>query len=201
VSRDARGGVILCGGRSSRMGRPKHLLSINGRTFLECCVEALQSVVDRVVISVGPGQRLSALGSQVSIVEDQRPSDGPLAGIAAAIETLNSEVIAVVTCDAPLLKPAVLQLLFDRIGGNDAALVTAFGRVQFFPGVFSRRVGGLADDLLHGGERRMSALVDRLESTVAMEKDVLAVDPLLDSFFNVNTPADYAELLRRIGRD
>jgi molybdenum cofactor guanylyltransferase len=179
------------------MGRPKHLLQIGDRTFLDHCVDALKRVVDQVVVSVAFGQSISNLDPDVTLVKDELRDNGPLAGLASALSAKRTDVAAVISCDAPLVRPALLQFLFDAIGDNDAAFATVSGREHYFPGVYRGSTGELAMELLGRGERRMSALVGRCRCVVVPEHHIKSLDPELGSFTNVNSPADYEVLIRR----
>ena len=179
------------------MGRPKYLLEIGGRTFLECCLDALHGVVDRIVVSIAAGQAVPTLDSSVLIVEDKEPEGGPLVGLASAVPAAGAIHSVVLSCDAPLIKQGLIELLFDAIGSNDAALPTAFGKEQFFPAAYYSSVGEIARRLLKRNERRMSALAAECNCSVVAESRVLEMDPNLESFFNVNAPSDYEALVRR----
>jgi molybdenum cofactor guanylyltransferase len=179
------------------MGTPKHLLKLGDRTFLECCLGALEGVVEHVIVSIGAGHETPALDSAIQIIEDRQPDNGPLSGLASTLQSLDAEHIAVISCDAPLIKPGVLSLLFDAIGTHDAALYNADGRTQHFPGVYDRKVGGIAHRLLESGEHRMSALVGACRCFIVSENQVRSLDPALESFLNVNTPDEYRSLVRR----
>jgi molybdenum cofactor guanylyltransferase len=197
VTRERRAGVVLCGGRSSRMGEPKHLLEIGGRTFLECCIAAFAGIIDQVIVSIAAGQKLPKVDPTILIIEDQHPEGGPLSGLAAAFPAVHAEHVAVLSCDAPLVKSDVVSLLFDAIGTNDAALPTAFGREQYFPAVYDQRVGGIAQRLLERNEHRMSAFIAECQCSIVSESQIRSLDPNLDSFCNVNTPDEYGALVRR----
>jgi len=180
------------------MGRPKHLLEIGGRTFLECCITALAGVVDQVIVSIAARQELPVLDPTILIIKDRHPEGGPLSGMSAALSAANARHVAVLSCDAPLVQPGVLTLLFDAIGTNEAALPIACGREQYFPGIYDQKIGEFAHRLLERNEHRMSALVAACKRYMVLESQIFSVDPNLDSFFNVNSPEDYESLVRRV---
>jgi molybdopterin-guanine dinucleotide biosynthesis protein A len=131
------------------------------------------------------------------IAEDREPQGGPLVGLASALPIAGTLHSVVLSCDAPFIKPGVIELLFDSIGLNDVALPTAFGREQFFPAVYHRNVGGIAQRLLERNERRMSALAAECKCSVVAESRVLEADPMLESFLSVNTPPEFEAFVRR----
>ena len=106
-------GIVLCGGRSSRMHRPKALLPWRGRSMLENAVSVLGEVVDEVIVVSAPDLALPPLGARV--VHDREPGLGPLAGIREGLEAATSEFAFVTSSDAPFLTAEVVaQLLAYR---------------------------------------------------------------------------------------
>src|ERR671939_2131575 len=79
-------GIVLAGGRSSRMGSPKAALEWHGSTLLRRVVGIVARGVDGPVVVVrAPGQELPALPEGVEVVEDAREGRGPLEGMAAGL--------------------------------------------------------------------------------------------------------------------
>src|SRR5262245_46114604 len=86
------GGVVLCGGQSSRMGRPKAWLPIGGETMLGRVVRLLGEVVSPLVVVAAPGQELPPLPPGVTVVRDPERGRGPLQGLAAGLPALGGTV-------------------------------------------------------------------------------------------------------------
>ena len=89
------GGVILCGGQSKRMGRPKAWLPFGDETMLQRVVRILREVVEPVVVVAAPNQDVPALPAGVEIVHDEVEGKGPLAGLAAGLAALEGKADAV----------------------------------------------------------------------------------------------------------
>src|SRR5437764_5768651 len=81
-------GIVLCGGQSSRMGRPKAWLPFVGETMLGREVRLLGTVVSPVVVVAAPDQEVPPLPSGVLVVRDPQRGRGPLQGLAAGLEAL-----------------------------------------------------------------------------------------------------------------
>jgi len=176
------------------MGRPKHLLELDGKTFLQHCLDALTPIVDEIVVSVGPKQpAIEGLPADVKIAVDRSSFEGPLAGMAAGLAEIKSEFAVVVSCDAPLVHPGLVEFLFDTIGNKDICL-SRTDREQFFPGIYRTPVGVTAAELLARGERRLGALLDSHPAQWVDVAKVREFDPLLKSFVDVDTPERMAEL-------
>ncbi|MDQ3154869.1 MAG: molybdenum cofactor guanylyltransferase, partial [Actinomycetota bacterium] len=128
------GGVVLAGGRSSRMGTPKAALEWHGSTLLRRTLGVLSRVVDGPVLVVrAPGQELPPLPARVDVVEDPTEGLGPLQGIAAGLTALagRAEVAYVSSTDLPFLHPAFVRRVLCAVApGVDVALPQARGYPQ-----------------------------------------------------------------------
>lgn len=104
-------GCVLIGGKSSRLGQPKHLLQTNGRTWLETTVELLEQVTDKVVI-VGKGEIPDTLVNQTQLAD---PPDvkGPMSGIIAATRWARKSSWVVTACDLPNISIEALKWLIS----------------------------------------------------------------------------------------
>ncbi|MDK1030599.1 MAG: molybdopterin-guanine dinucleotide biosynthesis protein B [Planctomycetia bacterium] len=96
-------GCVLIGGKSARMGTPKHLLKQGGKTWLQCAVELLQQVTEQVAI-VGAGQVGDGVPQHVRL-PDAPDAEGPMAGILAAMRWAPQSSWLVAACDLPTLSP------------------------------------------------------------------------------------------------
>src|SRR5438093_12861257 len=97
------GGIVLCGGQSSRMGRPKAWLPFGHELLLQRVVRILGEVVDPISVVAAPDQEVPPLPPGVEIVHDSVRGRGPLQGLAAGLQSLRGKVEAayVSSCDAP----------------------------------------------------------------------------------------------------
>lgn len=202
-------GIVLAGGRSTRMGRDKASLPFGAETLLERAIRIVGEVADEVVVVAQEGSnpvlvhrsatREGGVGLPVRIVHDSAEHQGPLAGIAAGLSASHSGVNIVVACDMPLIRPAVLRRLVDLLGDADICVAVVDGHASPLCAVYRSSVAGVAQPLLAGGERRVMALLDRVPTKrveAAMFRDL---DPDLESFVSCNTPEAYAALLARRG--
>src|SRR5437763_2458941 len=111
-------GVVLCGGRSSRMGVPKAWLPFGGELMLQRVVRVLREAVGPVVVVAAPGQDVPPLPSDVEIVRDEVEGRGPLAGLAAGLAALEGKADAAYlsACDVPFLTPAFVRRVVGLLG-------------------------------------------------------------------------------------
>ena len=187
-----RAAIVLCGGRSSRMGRPKAWLPWRGRTMVEHVVECLRPVVDEVVVVTSADLDLPPLEARV--VTDREEGRGPLAGIREGLSAARSELAFVTSTDAPFLTRDHVCSLFDRGG---AVAPVAEGRVQVLSAIYPCSAWKQADLLLERGIARPLALLE-LVGYEGLEQGEVESDSEEPPWRGFNTPAEYLESARRV---
>ena len=108
-------GIVLCGGRSSRMGQPKHLLPFGDETMLQRVVRTLSAVVSPVVVVAARGQQLPELPPETLIAHDDLENPGPLGGIAAGMQAIMAPDLKPPSEEVKALALAVVPSLADVI--------------------------------------------------------------------------------------
>jgi molybdenum cofactor guanylyltransferase len=194
-------GIVLVGGRSSRMGRDKATLVLDGKTLLERTVAALDPVVDQVVLVRAREQALplvSVRGSLV-VVEDPVDGQGPLVGMATGLAAVEAPVALVVGVDYPFLQPALLRLLAQRVvAGARWVLPIAHGRPQPLCSAFARDALEVLRAHVDAGDRAPMAVAADLGMVRLTEAEWSSVDPEGLSFLDVDTPEDFEAARRRV---
>jgi molybdopterin-guanine dinucleotide biosynthesis protein A len=182
-------GIVLCGGRSTRMGRDKGALPFGADTMLEHITRVLRPLTDRVIVV---GRRDQSASTVHDAVEDH----GPLEGIAAGLASSTTDLNLVVACDMPLIKPAVLERMVDQIGDNDVCVAIVDGHASVLCGVYRSRIAPEARALLDAGQRRVNALLDRVQTKRVDAAVFRDIDPDLETFTSVDTPEAYQKVMR-----
>jgi molybdopterin-guanine dinucleotide biosynthesis protein A len=191
-------GVVLCGGRSSRMGRPKAWLPFGGETLLLRTVRTLREVVDPVIVVAAPGQDVPPLPPAVRIVRDEIEDRGPLGGLAAGLAALEglADAAYLSACDVPFLTPAFVRRVIELLG--DAPIAVPRVGDHFHPLAAAYRLSVLphANELLAANRLRVANLFDAVPVRVIGPDELAAADPDLASLRNVNTREEYEAALR-----
>ena len=196
------GGVVLCGGRSRRIGSSKAWLRFGDECLLSRMVRIVGEVVEPVVVAGRRNQSLPELPESVAVVCDAVEDAGPLAGIAAGFDALKGrcEAAFVVACDYPLLMTPVIRHLIDSLGDHLAVVVRDEQHLHALLGVY-RLV--TRDDLtaqLAAGDLRAGYFAMQCNAHIIDEVDLVAFDPKLQSLCNVNDQAAYEMALRELSR-
>lgn len=193
-------GVVLAGGRSSRMGTPKAMLDWHGSTLLYRTTALLKrALAGPVVVVAAPGQQLPDLPEGVSVVEDPEEGIGPLQGIAAGLSAVADQVpIAfVASTDMPFLHPAYVHAVLSSMDDVDVALPVLDGFRQTLAAGYRTELGDVATELLEKGGRTPGELFEKVNLRELSADDLLTspylaqLDPDLASVRNINTPEEY----------
>ena len=150
---------VLAGGRSSRMGVDKALLSFRDQTLLAHALQIAAAVAGKGVI-VGPRERYAAYGD---VVEDVYPGCGPLGGIHAALAATETELNLVLSVDMPLMTVEFLRWLLEQARNTSELIVVpdALGGQQPLCAVYRRSLHALAEQALKNGEYKIGHLFSR----------------------------------------
>jgi molybdopterin-guanine dinucleotide biosynthesis protein A len=192
------GGVVLCGGQSRRMGRPKAWLPFGSELMLPRVVRRLGEVVAPIVVVAAPGQPIPSLPLEIEVVCDAQPGRGPLQGLAAGLEALRGRADAayVSSCDVPFLQPAFIRRLIELLGEFAICVPEIGGCRHPLAAVYRIEVAAAAARLLNEDRLRPAFLFEEMPTRIVRPEELADVDPTLESLRNVNTPADYEAALR-----
>jgi molybdenum cofactor guanylyltransferase len=191
------GGVVLCGGQSSRMGRPKAWLPFGAELMLPRVVRLLGEVVAPIVVVTAQDQAVPPLPSHVEIARDARPGRGPLQGLVAGLEALRGRADAayVSSCDVPFLQPAFVRRLIELLGDYTICVPEVGGYRHPLAAVYRIEVAAIAGRLLAEDRLRSSSLFEEAATRLVHPEELADVDPTFQSLRNLNTPADYEAAL------
>jgi len=196
------GAIILCGGKSSRMGSSKALLPIGQEVMLPRIVRIVSEVIplEHIVVVSAADQKLPTLPDEVTITQDARAERGPLEGLAAGLRTLTgkAETAFVTGCDVPLLKPEFISHMFALLADNDI-VVPKEGKFHHpLAAVYRTSVLQQVQHLLDDDQLRPLFLFEKVKTREVPVEDLRIIDAELDSLLNCNNPDDYQQALRKV---
>src|SRR5258708_20545122 len=144
------GGVVVCGGQSKRMGRPKAWLPFAGEIMLPRVLRLLAEAVSPLVVVAAPDQDLPPLPSGVDVVRDEEKGRGPLQGLAAGLKALQGRADAAYasSCDVPFLRPAFVHRMIELLGDKHISVPYVGGYHHPLPAVYRLEVANAVDRLL-----------------------------------------------------
>jgi molybdopterin-guanine dinucleotide biosynthesis protein A len=177
------------------MGTPKALLLFDGEPLIVHVVATLRRLFADVVVVAAPAQDLPSL--PVTLVRDDVAYQGPVGGICYGLRVSRGEVSFVTACDSAFLSSRLISHLLSQIAEHDVVVPHWQGRFQPLHAVYRRSVLPLLEGQLARGELRPVFLFDKVRTRRIDEEEIRLFDPEGSSFFNMNTPEDYAEALKR----
>ena len=196
----AIGGIVLCGGKSSRMGTSKALLPFGAETMLQRVVRILSDVVAPIVVVAAADQELPQLPPSIIVTRDERQGRGPLEGLRAGLKALPSSIDAayVTSCDVPLLETGFVRQMIDLSNGYDIAVMEIDGFTHPLSAIYRRATLPSVEDLLANDRLRPVFLFEAM-NTRRVKPAEMTSDPDLRTLRNLNTREDYEQALAEAG--
>ncbi len=146
-------GIILAGGKSSRMGTDKGLLMLNGKAFIQSSIDALKPLVSEIII-VSDNPDYDAFGYKR--VQDVIKNAGPVAGIYAGLEASITNFNLILSCDIPLVNSEILKKLVAAIDGNTQIIqIESEGKSMPLIALYKKEVGTVFKVFLKQNEKRL----------------------------------------------
>jgi molybdenum cofactor guanylyltransferase len=189
-------GALLAGGKSTRMGREKALLPLNGLPMIQHIAELLSSVFQDVIIVGDKAESLEFL--KLPIISDVFHECGPLGGIHAALLRSKPRSSFVVPCDTPSVSRELIEYLLDFEAATETKIASINGLPEPLCGVYSSDcLPTIERNLQNGKLSVLNSLADIGHTIVPITPDLPFYNPSL--LRNVNRPEDYGELIPTTG--
>jgi len=177
------------------MGTSKALLLFDDEPLIVHVVATLQRLFADVVVVAAPEQDLPSM--PVRLVSDEVTYQGPVGGIYYGLMATGSDAAFVTSCDSVFLNVDLIAHLLDQLPEHDVVVPHWQGRFQPLHAVYRRSVAPLLAEQLAHGQLRPVYLFDKVRLRRVDEDEIRRFDPEGSSFYNMNTPEDYAEALKR----
>ena len=184
-------GVILAGGRASRMGgRDKAFAAVAGEPIVVRTVRVFRGLFPQVLVSTNRPERFAAL--DVQTVADRHPGAGPLAGVHAAMLESRYPHVFVAACDMPGLDPDVIRLVVARAGRADAVVPRWDNDIEPLHAVYALSALPAVEAALASGRHAMRDFLETVTVDWVDEAELRTLGGAAASLTNVNTPEDLA---------
>ncbi|MBI3410621.1 MAG: molybdenum cofactor guanylyltransferase [Planctomycetes bacterium] len=196
------GGIVVCGGQSSRMGRPKAWLPFGNEVLLQRIVRILSEAVSPIVVVAASEQELPKLPGEVTVARDEETGRGPLQGLAAGLKALRGRVDAAYasSCDVPFLKTTFIRRMVELLGANAICIPRADEHLHPLAAVYRLEVEQSVRLLLSQNRLRPAFLLESSRARIVVAEELQDADPTLQSLRNINDPADYATALDELAQ-
>jgi molybdopterin-guanine dinucleotide biosynthesis protein A len=181
--------IILAGGNSQRMGSDKANLLLGGQSLLQKVTATMRQVFPKVILSV----RQLRPDIKLPQVCDDPSYAGPLAGLASGLASVDTPWVFAIACDMPFIELPVIEQLAQRRAKCQAVVAMAQGHPQPLAAFYARScLDVICAHLESGGKNSLRAVLEKLDVCYVDETEILATDPGLRSFFDLDTPQDMA---------
>jgi len=190
------GGIILAGGKSSRMKKNKAFLKVGQLRIIErILIELKEAGLDPLIVTNSP-EEYTHLG--VPVIVDLIPRQGPLSGMHAGLVTSKYNYNLVVACDMPFIHRVLAEYLLAKAAGFDAVVPQIDGLAQPLFAVYSKNCIQPIERCLNSNIRKTTAFYPDINILMVNEEIVRSLVDPEKVFYNVNTPEDWQEAERLI---
>ena len=185
-------GIILAGGKSTRIGANKPQLKIGNSHLIDRVLDTLSQFTSSILIVTTEGQIGLAKSATPSarMVKDIYPGKGPLGGIYTGLMHAETSYSLVVGCDMPFLNSGLIKYLIDGASSFDAIAPKIGWMIQPLHAIYSKRCVPSIEALIREDQLQIIKLFNLVNTRYVTEKEIDQFDPDHLSFLNINTEGD-----------
>lgn len=186
VRKNEINGIILAGGKSTRMGTDKALLLHKGLRFIERQYQTLNGICDQIIIS---SNNLDHKIHGAELIRDEIENSGPLAAICTSLKHSNKNLNIVLSCDIPLIETYMLEKLVANWNGEDLVLFKAKDQWQPLAALYHKSCLKVLENELKQGNLKLTKYIMNLNYNI-----ISVTEEKEQQFLNINTELDYKRL-------
>ncbi len=191
-------GIILAGGKSSRMGRNKALLDFGGRSIIEHTADLFKSIFPEIILVTNTPDEYVNLG--IKIVTDIFPGKGSLGGIYTGLFHSSHDYSFIASCDMPFLRRELIEFLISLKDGYDVIVPRLKDGHEPLHAVYSKKCLKQIEMTMNKGDLRIIGFYPEVRIREVSEEELAPFNPEPSSFMNINTPKEYEEAVGRTGK-
>ncbi|AFL99745.1 MULTISPECIES: molybdenum cofactor guanylyltransferase [Desulfitobacterium] len=187
-------GIILAGGKSSRMGRNKAFIEWAGVPLIEHTLAIFSTVFAEVMISSNHPELYAKYG--VKVIKDNYLDHGPLGGLEACLREARYDYAFFAACDMPFLSVEVIRFMAGKIEGEVDILIPELdGEIQPLHAFYHKNCLPIIEDSLKAKHLKLAVFIRQNNRVRHMrEKDFINFPNIRLCFSNMNTPQEYLTL-------
>ena len=185
-------GIILAGGKSSRMGTDKALLQINGHSFLQHCYNLLNGICDEIIVSSSNEAHELVNTTRVA---DTYPEKGPLGGLHASLSASSNDLNLCLSVDTPFVTIKFLRWILDQQKDDKSFFIKEGGRFHPLIGIYQKSAIKSIETALRNNSLRTTELIQKLPHD--WQHAEIYSDYDFGMLANINTQEEYEKALNR----
>jgi molybdopterin-guanine dinucleotide biosynthesis protein A len=181
-------GIILAGGRSSRMDQDKAFILFSGRPLIEIVIEMTSTLFEHLMIVANEPNLYQKYG--IKIQSDIIKDCGPLGGIYTGLFYSRNKYNFIVACDMPFLNQDLVQCMIEKIGDFDVIIPEHNGQLEPLCAIYSKDCITPIKNQLSQNNLKITDFFQSVKVKTILEEETIKLDPQGFSFTNINTPQD-----------
>jgi molybdopterin-guanine dinucleotide biosynthesis protein A len=186
-------GIILAGGKSSRMGRNKAFMSWEGEPLIERSLSVFKAVFQEVIISTNQPELYQKY--EVKIVRDNYLDHGPLGGLEASLRASANNYAFFAACDMPFLSENLIRFMASKLDQEDILVPEINGELHPLHAFYHKNCLPIFERHLNDNQLKLTKIIRQHKNVHYLSETELSDIALLElCFSNVNTPEEWQNL-------
>jgi molybdopterin-guanine dinucleotide biosynthesis protein A len=187
-------GIILSGGKSRRMGENKAFIEIGGVPIIQIIYTLFKELFQEVIIVTNQIELFNNFDSK--IYSDLLPNKGVLGGLYTGIFFSTFRYSFCVACDMPFIKQSLVQYLIKHMEDEDVIVPRTKDGLQPLHAIYSKHCLDPIKIIIEQGKYKIIDFYHMVKVKIVEENDFVSLDPLRESFINVNTPEELLSITK-----
>ncbi|MFH1777215.1 MAG: molybdenum cofactor guanylyltransferase [Candidatus Omnitrophota bacterium] len=181
-------GIILAGGKSTRMGKDKSFIPVYGRPIIEIVIDKISSLTSQLLIITNKPCLYRKYG--IKTKKDILHEHGSLGGIYTSLVFSKTVYNLITACDMPFINMEVARYMIRIMPGYDCVVLRWRRRLEPLFAIYSKHCIRTIEDQLKKKNLKISDIFSNLKTKIIMGKEIRRFDPCGRSFVNINTRQD-----------
>jgi molybdopterin-guanine dinucleotide biosynthesis protein A len=181
-------GIILSGGKNIRMGKNKAFIEIEGTPIIQRIQALFERLFDEIIIVTHQKELFSNLHAK--IYPDLIPNQGVLGGLYTGLFFSSFTFSFCVACDMPFLKDSVIKYLINNIENSDVVVPKTKDGLHPLHAIYSKNCLEPIKKIIDLKKYRIVDFYPMVKVKIIDEHEFFSLDPMRESFINLNTPEE-----------